>query len=391
MSAVDSGATAMLEGRSVGIFRLQLFKASEIFIHSQAGTLARYRPLYIGRRLFSRPSAVEMAVPAAAGKVANALTFAQIALMRRAAPFVKAMAGRRPQLLHAHFAIDAVFALDLAKRLKVPLITTLHGFDVTRSDWDMLRSARPSLIQGMLGRRRLQSEGRLFICVSEFIKRAALARGFPADRLLVHYIGIDCSQLQAREGAGEDDLLVHVGRLVEKKGTTYLLQALVEVRRKRPQAQLVIIGDGPLRAALDAEVARLGLTGAVRFLGTQPNPDVLRWIARAAVMIVPSVTASDGDMEGFGIVNIEAGAQGVPVVGFDSGGVSEAIKHGYSGLLSPERDVEGLAASITHLLEDSSARQQMGANARSHVLQNFNIVHQTAALEALYDDVLRGR
>jgi colanic acid/amylovoran biosynthesis glycosyltransferase len=81
----------------------------------------------------------------------------------------------------------------------------------------------------------------------------------------------------------------------------------------------------------------------------------------------------------------------VPVVGFDSGGVSEAIKHGYSGLLSPERDVEGLAASITHLLEDSSARLQMGANARSHVLQNFNIVHQTAALEALYDDVLRGR
>lgn len=377
--------------KRVGIFRLQLFKASEKFIESQARELRRYSPIFVGRKVFGAAEGASLAIPVGHGMAADISNLVRIAVLRQAGPFVSALSTHRPDLIHAHFAIDGVFALPVAEQLGVPLITTLHGFDVTRSDWDMLKSGRPSLMNGVLWRRQLQERAHLFICVSEFIKRAALSRGFPADRLCVHYIGIDCQTLRPRSGVGEDGLMVHVGRLVEKKGTTYLLRALAAIKPSFPNAKLVVIGDGPLRPSLEEEAIQLGIADSVQFLGVRPNSEVLRWISRAAVKVVPSVTASDGDMEGFGIVNIEAGAQGVPVIGFDSGGISEAVKNGHSGLLVPERDVDGLAASITNLLGDPAARARIGANARRHVEQHFNIALQTSKLEGLYDAVLRGR
>ena len=165
----------------------------------------------------------------------------------------------------------------------------------------MLKSLRPALVNGVLFRRDLYRTSRLFLCVSEFIRKAAIARGYPVERLRVHYIGIDTSRLLARRRAEIGGLIVHVGRLVEKKGTHYLLQAFARLKPAFSDARLVIIGDGPLRTALETEARALGLGADCSFLGVQPNEEALRWVRKAAIMVVPSVTASDGDMEGFGI------------------------------------------------------------------------------------------
>lgn len=366
------------------IFRLQLFKPSETFIPAQASQLRRYEPVYVGRKLFGDPGGARVILPEQ-GRIG----MLRQVLLRDMSGY-GALAAVRPALIHAHFAIDAVYALPLARRLGVPLVTTLHGFDVTRADTDLLRSGSPALVNGVAFRRALQRRGAVFLCVSEFIRQAALARGFPEEKLRLHYIGIDTAGIAPREGPGEEGLIVHVARLVEKKGTTYLLQALARIAPRLPAARLAIIGDGPLRAALEAEAARLGISDRVSFLGMRPNAEVLDWDARAAVKAVPSVTAADGDREGLPTVITETAARGVPVVGFDSGGIAEAVVHGRTGLLAPERDVAGLAAHLERLLTDPALRQTMGRAARARTESEFDIARQTAKLEDIYDEVSGG-
>ena len=367
---------------NIGIFRLQLFKPSETFVRAQVDAFTRYHAVYIGTQLFGEGGQADLAIPAR-----NLASWAKIYSGRGAVPFTRALGSRTLDILHAHFAIDGALAVSLATSLKIPLVTTLHGFDVTRKDGELLRSGRPALVASVFKRPRLMREGALFICISEFIRKAALARGYPSEKLLVHYIGIDTRSLLPRDGTGEEGLLVHVARLVEKKGTLYLMRAFAEIKPHHPNARLVILGDGPLRVSLEAEAQRLGIAEACEFRGMMPNAEVLAWVRKACALVVPSVTAADGDAEGFGIVNLEAGAQGVPVIAYRSGGIMEAIIHGKTGLLSDERDVRSLADNLAAILRDQALRKALGAEARRHVETNFNIHRQSARLEAIYDDL----
>jgi len=377
---------------SVAIFRLQLFKPSETFITAQADHLRRYAATYIGRTLFGKDSGRRVVVPDSVRSPASIAQQLSLQLFRNPNAFARRMRadGIRPDLIHAHFGIDGVYAASLAAKLRVPLITTLHGFDVTRTDADMLLAGRPALVNGVLFKRRLQAQGTLFICVSEFIQKAALMRGYPAEKLRLHYIGIDTKRLNPRTHAGEDGLLLHVARLVQKKGTSDLLRAFARILPEHPAARLVIVGDGPLRPALEAEARQLGIFERVEFLGVLSNDEVLAWDARAAIKVVPSITAENGDQEGLGIVNLEAGALGVPVVAYDSGGIAEAIEDGQTGLLAREGDVDGLASHLSLLLSDPQLRLRMGSAARRYVEAKFDIGKQTGRLEALYDEARDG-
>ncbi|MFD0930247.1 glycosyltransferase [Methylophilus glucosoxydans] len=377
--------------KNAAIFRQQLFKPSEIFIKSQISHYKQYKPVLVGRSLFGQPEQFSFIAP-----IKNADNNARFywetliyLLFRAPSLFLPKCLEAKFAIVHAHFAVDGVMAVPLVKKLAVPFVTTLHGMDVTRSNINMLFSGSPSLINFVLFKRQLFKRCDLFLCVSQFIKQAAIKAGFPESKLQVHYIGIDTQQLTDRCNAGEDGLIVHVGRLVEKKGTSYLLQAFAKIYRSIDNPRLVIIGDGPLKPALMDEAKSLGIQELVFFLGVQPNSVVLDWVRRAAVMAVPSVTAKDGDMEGFGIVNIEASAQGVPVVGFNSGGIPEAIINNVTGFLSEEKDVDGLAENLKRLLLDKSLRINIGCAGRKNVEENFDISKQTAKLEQIYSELLK--
>jgi glycosyltransferase involved in cell wall biosynthesis len=366
----------------VGVFRLQLFKRSETFIPAQVGRYRRYRPIYIGRKLFGEaPHGAEVVTPAT-----DPLTAARLLALGDAGPFVQALGDRRIDVLHAHFAIDAVFALPLARRLGVPLVTTLHGFDVTTTDQAMLRSGRPALIASVLRRRALQRDGAQFLCVSEFIRRAALARDYPAERSIVHAIGVDLERLRPSSDS-QPGLIVHVARLVEKKGTTFLLQALARLAGSRPDVQLVVVGEGPLRPALEAEAGRLGLGEKARFLGAQTHEETLNWMRRASLIAVPSVTAASGDSEGLPTVVFEAGGLAVPVVASDTSGIPEAVKDGETGLLAPPGDVEALADRLERILSDQGLRDTLGRQARALMETRFDLARQTFLLEECYDQI----
>ena len=370
------------DGRPVAaIFRSPLFHAHETFVRAHALGLGRYRPLMIGLEAHGNvPPALEgdMVIAAAGERAALKLLGGSRSLVSRIRAY-------RPALVHAHFAPDGLLALPIAEALGVPMVTTLHGFDVGRTRARLAASGRLSWMRyGLLGR-RLMSRGRLFLAVSEALRTKAVARGFPDDRTITHYNGVDLDAFRPAERGPEPGLILHVGRLVEKKGTHLLIRAFAEVRARRREARLVVVGDGPLRPRLEAQAASLGLAASVSFLGSRPAADVAAWMARAWLLAAPSLTAGDGDAEGLPTVLAEAAACGLPAIGSRHSGIPEAIVDGGTGFLVAEGAVEPLARHIADLLAAPARRSAMGRAARALAEERFDSVRQGARLEAHYD------
>ena len=369
----------------VAIFRNNLFRVSEPFITSQAQQLRRYVPTYVGRLRYGEPPDGARSLALQDGGRSMAGIGWQM-LTRNPAPYVRLLAGRRPALMHAHFGIDGVYALPVARRLGIPLITTFHGFDATLSTAALLRS--PAWFNYPLFRRQLARDGALFLCVSSFIRDKVLALGFPAERARVHYTGVDCQAIELRAPAEETPTILHVARLVEMKGTQYLLRAFATLTARHPEVRLVIIGDGPLDRSLRTLAASLGLGERVAFLGALPHAQALAWMRQARMLVLPSVLTATGRVEGLGMVMLEAAATGVPVVASRVGGIPEGVRDGETGFLVPARDVGALARRIEDLLQAPALRERMRTEARGFVERRFDSRRQGELLERHYDAVL---
>lgn len=367
----------------VATFRAPLFNPSETFIQAQLGALQRYRPLIVGLedkgnahselrdRLLLAGSRSERAAFRLFGRCG--------AMAERVRPFA-------PLLVHAHFGTDGLAALPLARTLGVPLVTTLHGHEISRSRARMLMSGRPAWTRYALFQRRLMRGGHLFLAVSDAVRRRALALGYPEDRTITHYIGADIGRY--RPGyAAEPGLVLHVGRLVEKKGTADLIEAFAQARV--PGSRLVIIGSGPLRKRLKRRAAALSVNASITFLGELPPDEVAAWMRRAWLIAAPSVTARDGDSEGLPMVLVEAAASGLPAVATDHAGISEVVAEGRTGFLVSERDTRALAGRLGELLRSTGLRTRMGESARALAEERFDLARQTALLEDHYDRLVR--
>jgi colanic acid/amylovoran biosynthesis glycosyltransferase len=361
------------------IFRSAVFNASERFIQDQAAALTRWRPLVVGleRKGEIVPRLREAIVVESPGE---RLAFR---LRGRGGRIEAKVRAARPRLIHAHFGTDGLLVLPLARALGVPLITSLRGYDVTRSDRALFGSGRLSWIRYALGKKRLQRNGALFLAVSNALREQAIARGYPEARTLTHYNGVDLDRFRPSDTPAEPNLILHVGRLVEKKGTKVLIEALTA--NALVGARLVIIGDGPLGGALERQAQKLG--DRVRFLGALSSDEVANWMRRASVLAAPSVTAADGDAEGLPNVIVEAAASGLPVVGTIHSGIPEAIEDGATGFLVPEGDAGTLAARLADLLDSEQLRRDLGAAARLLAERKFDRRIMTQRLESIYDEV----
>jgi glycosyltransferase involved in cell wall biosynthesis len=366
------------DGRpAIVVFRSPLFNPSETFVRAHALTLARYRPLLAGiEDKGNVPPALRAAVfvpDGPAGRLGARIGFVSNLAER--------LRSHRPRLVHAHFAPDALIALPLARALGVPLVTTLHGYDVALSRGRMLASGRLSWMRYAWQQERLIRGGALFLPVSDALRSGALAQGFPSERTRTHHLGVDLDRFSPG-GEREHGLILHVGRLVEKKGTKGLIDALARLS----DARLVVIGDGPERRRLESHAAVLG--ERVRFLGPLDARAVTQWMQRASLLAAPSVTARDGDAEGLPTVIVEAAACGLPVVATRHSGIPEALVEGETGFLVAENDSAVLAERMGQLLGSAELRQRMGAAARRLAEERFDLRQQTAHLEQLYDEVL---
>jgi colanic acid/amylovoran biosynthesis glycosyltransferase len=362
--------------RKVLIFKETLLQPSETFVLAQMRALSEYEPILVGleRAHPSLPLGQEPLLLSDRGPAISALR-SKLYRRKGIAPLFHHQAKRLfPDLVHAHFASGGRSALPLARALRVPLVVTLHGNDVT------VRGQRPDLYK------RLGKEASLFICVSKFIRDRALEAGFPAHKLVVHYIGIDRGLFSPSTTTLTPQGVLFVGRLVEKKGCEYLIRAMQLVQRARPECELTVIGDGPLRLSLESLAKDLKVR--CQFRGVQPATVIREELQKARIFCAPSLTAADGDSEGLGMVFAEAQAMGVPVVSTMHGGIPEVVVNRSTGLLTPERDYQALANALSVLLVDDGLWQQFHQAAPQHIEQHFDLQAQTVLLEDIYTEAI---
>jgi colanic acid/amylovoran biosynthesis glycosyltransferase len=372
-------------GPAVLVYKDKLLPNSQTFVRAQAESLERFTPYYVGARFVpgGLPLPEDRSFIVNRGSFPGKMREAMFRLGGIAPGLVRKLRQLNPVLVHAHFGPDGLNGLRLARALDVPLVVTHHGYDATVKPEFPVSHAHKRYLQR---KHLLQQGAHLFLAVSKFIKNQLVDQGFPEDRVRVHYVGVDTTIFRAPAGIVREPVVLFVGRLVENKGCALLMRAMVKVRRECPQARLVVIGDGPLRAKLEAEAAA-NLPGC-SFLGQQPQLAVREWMARASVLCVPCVTAKNGASEAFGIVFIEAQAMGLPAVSFANGGVPEAIADGVTGFLAPELDIESLAASLVRLLREPELWRRFSEAGVERVRSRFGLTQQSCELEKLYDRVL---
>jgi colanic acid/amylovoran biosynthesis glycosyltransferase len=370
---------------NVLIYRDRLLYPSETFIREQTESLERFTPYYLGARPIrgiETPGARTLFIggSGAIGRM-NEILFKGLHM----APFTFNRLSRiRPQLIHAHFGMDAVEAMPIARRLRVPLVVTFHGHDVNVNDavTAMNRRGRRYLRH----RHQLGKFSSLNIVVSRSAHRDLLARGFVNRDIFLHYIGVDVTKFSRNFAVARENIVLFVGRLVEMKGCEYAIRAMAALQQEIADTRLVIIGDGPLRPSL--EMLARELNCRCEFLGVQSSEAVRGWMSRARVFCTPSVTATSGNVEAFGIVFIEAQAMELPVVSTTAGGIPEAVENGVTGLLAPEKDWRALAAHLHTMLTDFVLWEKFSLAGRQRVCREFNLQSQTRILEAKYQEVI---
>ncbi len=364
------------------IYRSDLLPPSETFIAAQALQLTRYEPVFtgLGRHAKSLKLPARQVLcprfPSGFKQLARVLPYAP--RLRQAAQ------AHEPALIHAHFALDGAEALALRRDLGVPLVVTLHGYDVMCKDEEHRKTRRGRLF--LRDRAQLWSEAAFFVCVSNAIRNRALSLGFPAHKLRVIPIGVNTSALRALNPLPVDPTVLFVGRLVPKKGCDILIRAFSQVQARLPEARLIVAGDGPDRQHLE-QLARSGTVGT-SFLGMQTGEQICSLMRAARCLAAPSRTAANGDAEGLPTVLCEALALGLPVASTRHSGIPELIVHREHGLLSEEGDAQALAAHLLALLTDGVLAARLRVAGRARVEECFDLRRQTSLLENLYDEAI---
>ena len=259
----------------------------------------------------------------------------------------------RPDVVHAHAVHPSEFFLLRAlDRAPCPLVFTLHG-------WTTMTGGDQAI------RERMLRAAAVITGCSRHVT-AAIVDALPAvaDRVETIYNGCVDGGVTGGARPVEPPRLLAAGRLVALKGFVDLIEAMPMVRASYPAAQLIITGDGPERATLEARCRQLGLDDCTQFTGELPRAGVLAQMNAATLVVVPSRT------EGLGLVALEAALMERPVVARAVGGLTEAVVDGETGVLYDNS--AALAAAITGLLDAPERATQMGRAGRARVRRDFD-------------------
>lgn len=297
----------------------------------------------------------------------------------------------RASLLHSHFGNMGWLNLKVSCRSGIPHVVTFYGLDV-----DHLPQQDPRWGERY---QELFASVDAVLCEGPHMASRIIARGCPKSRVRVHHLGVDLGAIPFRPRVrlpGEPLRILIAGAFREKKGIPYALAALGDLKREVP-LEVTIIGDAgdeprdqmEKRRILDA-VRHSGLQSEVRMLGFQPHTRMMAEAYRHHIFLSPSVHAEDGDSEGGAPVSIiEMAASGMPVVSTTHCDIPEIIVDGETGLLAAERDVSGLVAHLSWLVEHPDDWDRLAAAARRHIEVEFDFAVQGRRLAELYRELVQ--
>ena len=275
---------------------------------------------------------------------------------------------------HAHFASSPADVAWLVNQLTgIPYTLTAHAKDIFHEDVDDFTLSRNI------------SGAQATITVSDFnVEYLKQKHGAAADRVLRIYNGVDLSAFPFNETIERPPTIVAVGRLVEKKGFRFLLDACAALASLDCQFDCQIIGDGPLSGELRRQCTSLGLGQRVRFLGPQPQSVVKAALRDASAFVAPCVHGSDGNRDGLPTVLLEAMALGTPCISTPVTGIPEVLLNEQTGLLVPECDSIGIADAVQKLIADAAYRSSLARAARQRIEHYFDIHKNTALQRELF-------
>lgn len=289
------------------------------------------------------------------------------------------------KILHAHMGWEAARTHHLALFPRRPFVASFYGRDAgllpRRAYWRMLY-------------RRLWPAADRFVAEGSHMAETLAAIGAPREKIRVIHLGIDADAFPFKErvipgDAGDPVIAMMAASFREKKGIPYALEALGRVADAHPRLRLRIIGDGPQRPRIEDQIRRLGISARVDLLGYQPYDVYRQEMARAHLLLAPSVTARDGDTEGGApVCLLEAQAAGLPILATTHCDIPEVTRPGVSALLAPERDAAALADLLDGLMRTPGRWPEMGRAGRAHVEAEFNIRIQVDRMAELYEELL---
>ncbi|NEP20408.1 MAG: colanic acid biosynthesis glycosyltransferase WcaL, partial [Leptolyngbya sp. SIO4C1] len=258
-------------------------------------------------------------------------------------------------IIMCHFGPTGLVALDFRdiNVLSGKICVTFHGLDLSA----YLIEAGEDIYAPLF------EKADLLLPISDFWKQRLIELGCNPNKIQIHRMGIDLEHFAFKPRKTEEEQkvrLVSVARLVEKKGIEYSIRALQKVAQQYPAVEYIVIGDGPLMHELSQLVQTLELQNVVQLLGWQQQDEVAKILSTAHILLAPSVTSSNGDMEGIPVALMEAMATGIPVISTWHSGIPELIHHEKSGILVPERNSSELALQILNLIQDPESWSRLG-------------------------------
>ena len=365
---------------------------SETFIYNYISHLKRYKPVVITKEAINQdqfPTDHVITLPAWWSPLEKLRGFLTTQLKRFVLReplyergYVWALRQVQPDVIHAHFGLRGLFMLPVKRRLGIPMVVSFYGLD--------LSELPQAYGQDVYVRYGLFEAGERFTAEGRHARRCLIDLGCPEDKIEVLHIGVDLTRfpfLPRYKRAGEKVRILFTGRLIEKKGLLYALRAIDRLRDQTEKFEFTIIGDGPQRNDAERLISELSLEPYVHLVGTVRYEEFQKACAQAHIFLAPSVTDLEtGVTEGGApTVLLEAQAAGMPVVSTYHADIPEVVRDGVSGLLSPERDVEALAANLATMVLHPERWPEMGAAGRRHVENNYEIGAQARRLEQIYD------
>ena len=268
-----------------------------------------------------------------------------------------------------HIGDPALAALAwLPRRLGVPVVATVHGLDISYGNRIYQAYLRQFFWRRMSG----------YVCISHHVADMVVAHGIDAGQVHVVPVGIiEPAQVPADSAFAASlgvayPVLLTLGRLVERKGVAWFVdQVASQWLPKHPAAVLVIAGDGPMRIPVEAVIARYGLSGQVRLLGEISDREKWWWLARSDLVVMPNIPVA-ADVEGFGLVALEAAVAGTYVAASNMEGLRDAITDGCNGTQVEPANAARWMAALDQLTGDRDRLQCLGAAARPFVMARFS-------------------
>ena len=287
-------------------------------------------------------------------------------------------------VIHAHWLIPQGFTATLAGLLtgkSVPIVCTSHGGD--------LLSLNAWPLNGI--KRWVIKHCSCLTVVSAAMTGRALALGANPAQLQTVSMGVDSQDVFTAQT--DAVRLIHeilfVGRLVDKKGLCYLLDALPPVLQCWPDVRLTIVGDGPNADALKQQAQTLGIAHAVCFVGALENSALVAYYQRATLLVAPSIITDQGDQEGLPVVLLEALACACPVLTTDLPAMQGLLTHQQTAWIVPQKSASAIASALTTLLGDEALRRRLAKNAQEHVRKHYDWASVSARYARIFDKLMR--